>query len=121
MGFRSNAAKETTRTMQLKEMTRRLKQDLCKDLGLPVILLAQLGDQGLDDHLPQARRMSESKLVQQDADVTIAIKKKSDKEMQLDGVGNMIMHIDKVRYMKSNVVIPLNFNDINLTISEAKD
>jgi DNA primase catalytic core len=119
MGGSFKNIKDVSRTMQLKEMTRRLKQDICKDLKMPVILLAQLGDQALDDYLPQVRRLSESKLVQQDADVTIAIKRKDEKEMTLDPVGNMIMHIDKVRYNESKVVIPLDFNSTCLMIKEA--
>lgn len=111
--------REMSRTLQLKEMTRRLKTEICQQLDMPVIVVAQLGDASLDDPLPQARRLAESKLIQSDADVTIAIKRKSSKEVDLDpSGGNVIMHIDKMRYNRSNTIIPVTFNDTNLLMLE---
>jgi len=108
------------RTYQLKEMTRILKDNVCNKLGLPVILLGQLADQAMDDATPNARRSSESKLIQADADVTIAMRMKNKKELSINPSGNIICHVDKVRYNKSNTTILLQFNDIDLTIQETQ-
>lgn len=114
----SKYMQQMSRPMQLCEMTTRLKRDICKKLGIPVIVLAQLADQGLDDPIPTARRLSQSKLMEADADVSIALRLKTEREMQVDSRGNMIFHIDKVRYNKRNVVIPILYSDINLSMRE---
>ena len=110
--------KNMSRPSQLKEMTRRLKIDICKKLDMPIILLAQLSDQALDDTLPKARRMSESKMMESDADVSIAMRIKTEREIAIDPRGNVIFHIDKVRYNRRYVVIPVHFSDVNLTMKE---
>jgi replicative DNA helicase len=110
--------KGMTRTQQLKEVTRRMKVDVCDGLGLPAIILGQLGDDALDDATPQGRRSSESKLILGDADVTIAIKQKNEKEKTLEPVGDIVYHIDKVRYNKGKKVLKLVMDDVNLKISE---
>jgi len=97
------------RTQQLKEMSRILKSQICEELDLPVVFLSQLADAALDDATPTARRNSESKLVQADCDVTIAMRKKTDKEIELDPIGNVLCFIDKVRYNSSGILIPLEF------------
>ena len=97
------------RTNQLKEMSRILKTSICEELNLPVILIAQLSDQALDDVLPTARRTSESKLVQADCDVTMAMRKKTDKEMEIDPIGNTLLYVDKVRYARGGILVPVDF------------
>lgn len=106
-----------SRPSQLKEMTRVIK-NTCKTFNIPAIVVSQLADAGLDDATPQARRQSESKLMQADADVTIAMRMKSQKEIDLDPVGNVIMHIDKLRYNKGKRLIPVDFFDTSLLMKE---
>lgn len=108
------------RTYQLKEMTRKLKNEICNTINIPVIVLGQLSDQALDDSTPLGRRSSESKLIQADADVTIAMRMKNKKELSINPAGNIICHIDKVRYNKGSVTLLLQFNDIDLTIKEVQ-
>ena len=106
------------RSSQLKEMSRILKTRICEELDLPVILLAQLGDQALDDATPTARRMSESKLVQSDCDVTLAMRRKTDKEMELDSNGDIYLYIDKVRYNRGGVMVAVDHSGDMCFMSE---
>lgn len=109
-----------SRTSQLKEMTRLIKEKVVEQLKIPAIVLGQLGDDALDDPVPTIRRSSESKLMTADADVGIAMRKKTDKEKALDPRGDILFHIDKVRYNTDRQLILLDFNRTNLFISEAK-
>lgn len=97
------------RPQQLKEMTRILKTQICEELNLPVLIIAQLSDQALDDPMPLARRTSESKLVQSDCDVTMGMRKKTDKERELDPLGNILLYVDKVRYNGGSLLVPVNW------------
>ena len=114
----SQSMRGMNRTQQLKEFTRRLKVDICDELKIPIIMMGQLDDHGLDDSVPQGRRSSESKLVTQDADVIIAIKEKNKKEMNLNPSGNILYHIDKVRYNRGKWLLSLEKNGISLFIKE---
>ncbi len=110
--------KGMTRTQQLREVTRRMKVDVCGVLGLSAIILGQLGDVALDNETPQARYSSESKLIQADADVIIAIRQKNQKEKELEPIGDIIYHIDKCRYNKGKKVLRLLQDNVNLRITE---
>lgn len=58
-----------------------------------------------------------------DADVAIAIKRKTDKEIQLDGAGsgNIYAFIDKVRYSRDKIGVNIQFDPSSLLMSEAKN
>ncbi len=107
------------RTYQLKEMSRRLKSEICMKFDIPVIIAGQLGDQALDDPIPKARRSSESKLIQADADVTIAMRKRTAKEKDLNPEGgDILFFIDKVRYNRDEELLQLVFDRNSLAIRE---
>lgn len=107
-----------SRTSQLKEITRLVKDKVVEKLGIPAIILGQLGDDALDEPIPTIRRSSESKLMTADADIGIAMRRKSDKEKSLDPRGDILFHIDKVRYNTDKQLLLLNFNRTNLFINE---
>jgi len=56
--------------------------------------------------------------MESDADVSIAMRIKTEREIAIDPRGNVIFHIDKVRYNRRYVVIPVHFSDVNLTMKE---
>ncbi len=107
------------RTSQLKEITRLIKDKIVEKMGIPAIVLGQLGDDALDEPIPTIRRSSESKIMTSDADVGIAMRRKTEKEKSLDPRGDILFHIDKVRYNTDKQLILLNFNRTNLFINEA--
>jgi len=107
-----------SRTSQIASITRLMKKKIVEELGIPVIVLGQLGDDALDDPIPTIRRSSESKLMTSDADVGIAMRRKSDKEKTLEPNGDILFHIDKVRYNTDKQLLLLNFNRTNLFITE---
>lgn len=88
-----------------KEASRQFKI-LAQQLNIAVILLGQQNDDALDDKTPVARRLAGAKAMNNDADVSIAFRKKTQKEMDADGLdqGNLLVNIDKVRYNMSQVV-----------------
>jgi len=107
------------KTYQLKEMTRILKTNICQELDLPVIVLGQLNDDALNESIPSARNSSQSKLIQTDADITIALRMKNKKEKDLEPNGDIIFHIDKVRYNRGKRVLLLDFDDNSLVMKES--
>lgn len=107
-----------SRTSQIASITRLMKKKIVEELGIPVIVLGQLGDDALDEPIPTIRRSSESKLMTSDADVGIAMRRKSDKEKSLEPRGDILFHIDKCRYNTDKQLILLNFNRTNLFITE---
>lgn len=108
-----------TRTSILKEMTGILKREICLELGLPVIMLSQLGDSALDDPIPTSRKNSETKLALSDCDVTMAMRRKNEKEKALDPNGDIMLNIDKIRYKKDGFLINLKQYSTSLLITEA--
>lgn len=117
MAIPSRDVARATKTEQMKDMSRKFKQ-LSRELKIPIILLGQLSDDALDDAIPSVRRSSESKLMTHDADVAIAMRKKSKKEKDLNPAGDILFHIDKVRYNVDKVLFNLNFDRNTLRISE---
>lgn len=117
MAIPSRDVARATKTEQMKDMSRKFKQ-LSRELKIPVIVLGQLSDDALDDAIPSVRRSSESKLMTHDADVGIAMRKRSKKEKDLNPKGDILFHIDKVRYNVDKVLFNLNFDRNTLKISE---
>ena len=103
----------------LKEVTRRLKTEVCQELQIPVLLIAQQSDAAHDDKIPLGRRIAESKQMQADADVVMAMRRRTDKEIEVDpGGGDILLNLDKVRYSRDKVMVPINFNSVSLTMEE---
>ncbi len=102
-----------------KEVSRQFKL-IAQSLDITVILLGQQNDDALDDKTPMGRRLAGAKSMQNDADVVVAFRKKSTKELNEDGIenGNLIVNIDKVRYNQSQVVFFAYMNPNSLKIKE---
>jgi len=107
---------------KLINMTKTFKA-LAQDLDIAIILPAQQSDAANDDKTPSMRRIAEAKAMLNDADVAIAMKRKTDKEIQLDGVGsgNIYAFIDKVRYSRDKIGVNIQFDPSSLLMSEAKN
>lgn len=103
----------------LIQMTKTLKA-LAVKLGIVIILVAQQSDAARDDATPEARRIAEAKAMLNDADIAIAIRKKTDKEIEFDGIakGNVYMHLDKVRNGRSNTLINVVMDSVTQKMSE---
>jgi replicative DNA helicase len=111
--------KNMNKTEKLKEMARKLKVDIVEGLNIPLIVVGQLSDDAMDDPIPTIRRSSESKLMTQDADVGIAMRKKNKKEKDLEPKGDILFHIDKVRYNVDKQLLYVDFDTNSLKIREA--
>lgn len=115
----SPAMKDMARYLQLREITRRLKMEVCQKLKIPVVLLAQLNDEANNDKLPSNRHLSGAKGMAMDADVTMFLRRKTEKELALENnLGNILLHVDKVRYRPSRVLININMNHYTLQMKE---
>jgi len=98
---------------------------LDRDLGIPVVAIAQLNRQAIKVSAPIAEHIAESYRVAQDADVIITLKKRSPEEQLEDnktGVhfGNLLMHIDKNRSGEDKMKLGLLFNKQDLSIKEVE-
>ncbi len=113
--------RDMARYMQLREFTRRLKMEVCQRYNIPVIVLAQLNDDANDDKVQTNRNLSGAKGMANDADVTMFLRRKTDKELTLENnLGNMLLHVDKVRYRPSNTLINMQFNSMSLSLREVR-
>lgn len=114
----SKAQSKMSKTEQLRDMSGGFKK-LSTKLDIPVIVIGQLSDEALDDAIPTIRKSSESKLMTHDADVGIAMRKKNKKEKELDPNGDILFHIDKVRYNIDKQLFNLSFDPSTLRIKES--
>jgi replicative DNA helicase len=94
-----------------------------KEIGLPVVAIAQLQRQAVKAAVPISEHMAESYKVAMDADVIMTIKKRTPEEQQADTAlgrnwGNMLLNIDKNRSGEDKQLIGLYFNRSDLTIKE---
>jgi replicative DNA helicase len=94
-----------------------------KNIGLPVVAIAQLHRQAVKAAVPIAEHIADSYKVAGDADVIITIKQRTPEEMKADvGLkrdwGNILMNIDKNRAGEGKQLIGLLFNKSDLSIRE---
>lgn len=118
----TQSMRDMARYLQLREFTRRLKMEVCQRYNIPVIVLAQLNDDANDDKVQTNRNLSGAKGMANDADVTMFLRRKTEKELSLENnLGNMLLHVDKVRYRPSNTLINMQFNSMSLSLREVRN
>jgi len=94
-----------------------------KNIGLPVVAIAQLSRQAAKSEAPTAEHIAESYKISQDADVVMTLRRRSEAEIASDGMknqnfGNYMLHIDKNRSGQSKQPVGLMFNPVSLRFKE---
>lgn len=96
---------------------------MSKSIGIPVVAISQLTRQAAKVEVPTAENVAESYKISQDADAFLAIKQRTEFEIEEDKLqgrnyGNMLLNIDKNREGPSKQIVGLIFNKDNLSIKE---
>lgn len=94
--------------------------NLCVEIGIAGILVAQLHRAARNTIVPTAESVGDSYRIVQDLDVVLTLAAKSAELQEQDGLekGNILLHVAKNRCGPRGVVIDLRMNPLNLQMQE---
>lgn len=104
------------RHIQLAKLTRLLKQ-FAQKYDIPVVAIAQLNRESSNKDVAEMVDIGGSYGMVADADIGMTIKRKKDKSNTLSD-GNAEINLDKSRYTKDKIIIPVYFKGATSTIYE---
>lgn len=107
---------DSARWEQLMEITKTLKNQICKGLGVTCIAISQLKRSNLNSDTPDVNEQAGAYGMLADADVAMAVKKMDPKETK-DG-SNFLTTIGKNRFGWDEVNVPCQFDRATQRISE---
>lgn len=120
-----SGTRDQTMYERVGRISRMIKSSITMDksIGIPVVAIAQLSRIAKRHDVPTAEDVAESYKIAQDADVFMTIRRLSKDEIEANKLqsrplGNMILNIDKNRSGADKIIVGLQFNLENLTISE---
>jgi replicative DNA helicase len=99
LGIMSTSGRQENRQQAVAELTRGLKQ-LAREIGIPIIVLAQLNRQveGRADRRPVPSDLKDSGAIEADADVVILLHREDAYEKESPRAGEIDLLVDKSRH-----------------------
>jgi len=120
-----SGTRDQTMYERVGRISRMIKSSITMDksISIPVVAVAQLSRTAKRHDVPTAEDVAESYKIAQDADVFMTIRRLSKDEIEANKLenrplGNMILNIDKNRSGVDKMIIGLQFDLENMTISE---
>lgn len=99
LGILTTSGRQENRQQSVAELTRGLKQ-LAREIGIPIILLAQLNRQveGRGDRRPVPSDLKDSGAIEADADAVILLHREDAYDRESSRAGEIDLHVDKSRH-----------------------